>query len=165
MRASFSETVLALACLGLLAVAVWAPGVVQPGHYHAFADARTIWGLPHAMDVLSNLPWTLLQFGGMVLVGWFAGLRPRYRALGIRWSLVILVYGVAKLLEMNDHEVYQFTDHLVSGHTLKHAVASLAAWPVIMALRALRESRQNAPSFASIEGGARRRARRVTADQ
>jgi hypothetical protein len=111
------------------------------------------------------LPWTLLQFGGMVLVGWFAGLRPRYGALGIRWSLVILEYGVAKLLEMNDHEVYQFTDQLVSGHTLKHAVASLAAWPVIMAIRTLHESRQNAPSYASVEGGARRRARRVTADQ
>jgi hypothetical protein len=273
MRASLPETVLFMACVGLLAAAVFAPGVVQPGHYHAFADARSIWGVPYAMDVLSNLPfavagaagfwflfalpprslsnmqramavlfflgliltaaasswyhlhpddaglvvdrcgmavafagvlglaaagrvsdragaalglavlllaplaikvgdatgnvlpWVLLQFGGMVLVGWFAGLRPRHGALGIRWSLVILVYGMAKLLEMNDHAVYEFTGHLVSGHTLKHAVASLAAWPVLIALRTLRESRQNAPGFARIAGGAPRRARRVTADQ
>jgi hypothetical protein len=269
MRSSLPETVLLIACLGLLALALFAPAVVQPAHYHAFADTRAMWGLPFAMDVLSNLPfalaglagfwflyalpprslgnvqramavlffagllltagasswyhwnpddagllidrcgmavafagvlglaaagrvsdragaalglavlllapvaiktwsttgnvlpWTLLQFGGMVLVGWFAGLRPRDGALRIRWSLVILVYGVAKLLEMNDHAVYELTGHLVSGHTLKHVIASLAAWPVISAIRKLHESRQNAPGFARIEGAATRRTRRA----
>jgi hypothetical protein len=274
MRTNLSklETGLLLACLGLLALALFGPSVAQPAGHHGFADTRTLWGLPFAMDVLSNLPfalagiaggwylialpprstgnvqramaalffagliltagasswyhwqpddaglaidragmavafagllglaaagrisdragaalglavlllaplavkawastgnvlpWAALQFGGMALVVWFAALRARPTGLDIRWGLVILAYAIAKALELGDHPVYEFTGHLVSGHTLKHVVASLAAWPVIMAIRALAETRQNAPGFARIAGVAARRARRVTAD-
>lgn len=270
MRASRAEIVLALVCGALIALALFAPGMVQTGDHHAFADGRAMAGMPFAMDVLSNLPfaaaglaglgvvyvlpprslsnmqramailffvglvltaagsswyhwhpddaalavdrcgmavafagvlglsaadrlsdragaalglavlvlapvaidvaartgnvlpWAVLQFGGMALVAWFAGLRPRPGALGVGWMGMIVVYGVAKMLEMNDHETYQFTGHMVSGHTLKHVVASLAAWPVLVAIRAAGESRQNAPGFTKIEGMAKRRARRVT---
>jgi len=31
--------------------------------------------------------------------------------------------------------VYDFTSQLISGHSLKHIVASFAAWPVVSALR------------------------------
>ena len=252
-RINKAETLLLLACLGLAVPALFAPPVSPPSHYHEFADQRMLWGLPFAMDVLSNaafalagiaggaalvmlparslsnvqramavlfftglvltagasswyhgypdeagllvdrcgmafafagllglaaagrvserggaalglavlalgpfcahvafargnvLPWALLQFGGMALVIWLAMLRPRYGALDIRWSMVILAYATAKLLEMNDATVYQLTGRLVSGHTLKHVVAALAAWPVIAAIRALGRSRQNAP--------------------
>lgn len=272
MSLSKLEAWLLAACLALLAVALFGPPLAQPAGHHAFADTRTLWGLPFAMDVLSNLPfalagiagawylfalpprsagnvqramaalffaglilttgasswyhwhpddaglaidragmavafagllglaaagrisdragaalglavlllaplavkawaetgnvlpWAALQFGGMALVVWFAALRARPAGLDIRWGLVILAYAAAKLLEMGDHQVYEFTDHLVSGHTLKHMVASMAAWPVIIAIRALGESRQNAPGFAKIEGIAPRRARRVAAD-
>ena len=44
------------------------------------------------------------------------------------------VYGLAKLLELGDHDIYAWTSQAVSGHSLKHIVASLAAWPVISAL-------------------------------
>jgi hypothetical protein len=266
------ETGLLLACLGLLALALLGPTVAQPAHHHAFADTRAMWGLPFAMDVLSNLPfalagaagcwylyklpprsvgnvqramcllfftgllltagasswyhwlpddaglaidrygmsvafagllglaaagrvseragaalglavlllaplavkvwaatgnlmpWVALQFGGMALVVAFAALRPHHTALGIRWGVVIVAYAVAKLLEMGDHPVYELTGQLVSGHTLKHVVASMAAWPVIVAIRTLGESRQNAPGFTRIAGVAPRRARRVAAD-
>jgi hypothetical protein len=90
------------------------------------------------------LPWTVLQFGAAALLAWLAFLRPRYWALDIRWMLVIAGYAAAKLLEMNDLEVYELTGRLVSGHTLKHLVAALSAAPVIAALFALRASRQNA---------------------
>jgi hypothetical protein len=62
--------------------------------------------------------------------------------------LVILAYAAAKLLELNDEASYQFTGHLVSGHTLKHVVAALAGCPVIVALGALRNSGQNAANKA-----------------
>jgi hypothetical protein len=271
MRSSLSklEIVLLLACLALLAVAPFGPALAQPAHPHGFADTRALWGLPFAMDVLSNLPfalagaagcwsllrlpprsvgnvqramavlffagllltaaasswyhwhpddaglaadragmsiafagllglaaagrvsdragaalglgvlllaplavkvwadagnvlpWAALQFGGMALVVWFAAVRPRGAALGIRWGLVILAYAVAKVLELGDHPIYEFTGHVVSGHTLKHIVASLAAWPVIIAIWQLGESRQNAPGFARIAGVAARRTRRA----
>jgi hypothetical protein len=94
------------------------------------------------------LPWAVLQFGGMALVLWLALLRPGPGALDIRWGLVILAYAAAKLLEANDHWVYQATGQLVSGHTLKHVVAALAAWPVVAAIRSRAKSGQNAAGSA-----------------
>lgn len=258
MRSMFpkTEALLLTACLSLLALALFGPAVAQPAHYHEFADQRVLWGLPFAMDVLSNLPfalagaagawcllvlppraltdvqramaalffvgllltaagsswyhwqpddaglavdrcgmavafaglvalaaagrvseragaalglavlllapisvqvwlatgnvlpWAVLQFGGMGLVLWFALLRPRQAALGIRWSLVILAYAAAKLLEANDQLVYEITGQLASGHTLKHVAAALAAWPVIGAIKAMGKSGQNAAAIA-----------------
>lgn len=91
------------------------------------------------------LPWALLQFGGMALITWLAALRPRHGALDIRWSMVILAYASAKLLELNDHAVYHLSGQIVSGHTLKHVVAALAAWPVIAAIGALGRSLRPMP--------------------
>lgn len=260
---SKTETVLLAACLALLAVAVAGPALPQPGPYHQFADQRVLWGVPFAMDVLSNipfalagaaglvallrlrpgaldtvpramaglffaglvltagassgyhwhpeeaglavdrcgmavafagllglaaagrvsdragaalalavlllaplaayvaaragnvLPWAALQFGGMALIAWFAVLPARRGALAFNCGLVIAAYGVAKLLEVNDHQIYALTGQLVSGHTLKHAVASLAAWPVIAALWSLG---QNAAGPAGTAGTRARRA-------
>jgi hypothetical protein len=94
------------------------------------------------------LPWGVLQFGGMGLVFCASLLRPRAKALDVRWGLVILAYAAAKLFELNDEAVFQLTAHLVSGHTLKHLFAALAGCPVVAALWALRNSRQNAASKA-----------------
>jgi hypothetical protein len=94
------------------------------------------------------LPWVVLQAGGVALLAWLAMLRPRYWALDIRWMLVIAAYATAKVLEMRDYEVYRLTGEWVSGHTLKHLLAALAAGPVIAAVFALRGSRQNAVGTA-----------------
>ncbi len=79
-------------------------------------------------------PWAVYQFAGMA---WLLALQllPRQpTALSISWMSVVGIYAVAKLLELADHPVYEFTGW-VSGHSLKHIVASLAAWPVIQAIR------------------------------
>ena len=91
------------------------------------------------------LPWAVFQVGGMLLVWWIAAQHPRVRALPVNWSLVLLAYGSAKLLEINDYAIYELTAHIVSGHTLKHIVASMAAWPVIAAVASAGRSVQNAP--------------------
>ncbi|WP_235965381.1 hypothetical protein [Caenimonas soli] len=253
---SKSETLLLLACACLVAVALFGPAVIQPPGYHGFADQRVLWGVPFAMDVLSNLPfalagvaglwflgkappralsnvqramailffgglvltacgsawyhaqpddaglaidrigmaaafagllglaaagrvseragallgltilllapvaielgsstgnvlpWAALQFGGMAVVVWLAWLRPRPGALVIRLGWVILAYAAAKLLEINDRAVFDLTGQLVSGHTLKHLVAALAALPVLAAVLALRKGGQNATGIA-----------------
>ena len=245
------ETGLLAACAGLLALALFGPALVQPATYHGFADQRVLWGLPYAMDVLSNLPfalaglagiwalaaaprrsianvqramaalffggllltaaasswyhlqpddaglaidrygmafafagllglaaagrvsqragavlglgvlllaplavhswsvtgnllpWAVVQAGGMLLVLACVVVPARPAALDIRWAGVIAAYGIAKLLEMNDHEVYRLTGEWVSGHTLKHVIAAFAAWPVIAAIRASQFSTQN----------------------
>jgi len=65
----------ALAAFVLLAslAAAWLPPVMLPEGYHAFADQRGWFGLPHAMDVLTNLPFAI--------VGAFM-LRAAWRARG-----------------------------------------------------------------------------------
>jgi hypothetical protein len=66
MRSNLSrlEAVLALGCAALLVLAVAGPTVLQPADFHAYADQRMLWGLPHAMDVLSNLPFALGGLAG-----------------------------------------------------------------------------------------------------
>lgn len=232
---------IALACLG--------PAVAQYDHYHAFADQRTLWGLPFAMDVLSNLPfallgawglmrlrstdaprpravfvtdevqrdlaklffaglvitavcsgyyhlqpddagltvdrmgmlvpfagllgiaatdrisaragpwtaaavltlgpiavgvwamtdnllpWSVLQGGGMLLVVALALRKRELGAWGVPLVAVIAWYALAKVLELGDHQVLSLTQGLVSGHTLKHVAASMAAWPVIAVMQ------------------------------
>lgn len=230
----------------LWAIACAGPHVAQHTHYHAFADQRMAWGLPHALDVLTNLPfallggaglwalvrwtrtargtervitaglcalffggllltavgsslyhwqpqdaallwdragmlvafagviglavagrigprpawvaalvvlaagalalstwattgqffpWAVLQGGGMVLVVVLA-LRPqRSESLPVSLAAVIGWYALAKVLELGDHAVWGWTEGIVSGHSLKHVAAALAAWPVLVALR------------------------------
>ncbi|MBK6005843.1 hypothetical protein JJB11_07020 [Ramlibacter ginsenosidimutans] len=242
---------LVLACAALVALALLAPAVAQPPDAHAFADQRALFGIPHALDVLSNLPfaaagawglvllhrarlsqlhptqrgcaqvffigllvtaagsswyhlapddiglaidrgsmsvafagllglvaagrvsdragralcvglllaapasvlfwlrtgnvlpWAVVQFGGIALVLLvLATGSQRLATLPVRWSLVLLAYAIAKLFEVNDHAVLAASGELLSGHTLKHVAAALAAAPVIVALLPLRR-RQN----------------------
>lgn len=81
------------------------------------------------------LPWAVLQGGGMLLIVSLAickaTRKPVSGALGIPLAAVIAFYALAKVLELADHEVFELTHHALSGHSLKHIVASLAAWPVI----------------------------------
>lgn len=56
---------LALYLAGILVLAMAAYGpIAQPHDYHAFADQRTLLGIPHAGDVLSNLGFLLVAIVG-----------------------------------------------------------------------------------------------------
>ena len=56
---------LLLIAIGLaIAMALHGP-VAQWAGYHAFADARAWWGLPNALNVLSNLPFALIGAWGL----------------------------------------------------------------------------------------------------
>jgi hypothetical protein len=122
----------------------------------------------HAWSLSGNvLPWAVLQGGGMVLILGFACMRPaQARELPVRWALVIAVYALAKLLELGDHAVYEWTGQLVSGHSLKHMVAACAAWPVVTALLAARKFRAESSPLSRNRAGQspRRRARRTTTE-
>ena len=240
-----AELALLLAVAALAALAALLPATGLPAGYHDFADQRTLLGLPHALDVLSNLPfavmgawglwwlrrvpldrlgtaqrglagllfiglivtafcssgyhldphdaglcidrvgmslafagllglaaadrisaragvalaalvavaapatalvawlggnmtpWAVLQGGGLVLLAALALRRPQPRALGFSIIGVIAFYAVAKALELADAPVFALTQQLISGHSAKHLVAALAAWPVVRALQSL----------------------------
>ena len=80
------------------------------------------------------LPWAVLQFGGMAAIVALALRRPVPGAMGVRLGALIGLYALAKALELGDAVVFDATAHTVSGHSLKHVVAALAAWPVWRAL-------------------------------
>jgi hypothetical protein len=100
------------------------------------------------------LPWAVVQFGGMALIVWLALQRPAVGAIGIRLGALIGLYALAKVLELGDEAVFHATAETVSGHSLKHVAAAVAAWPVIAALnprttKAPAGLRQNAPGRAA----------------
>jgi hypothetical protein len=84
------------------------------------------------------LPWAVLQGGGMVFILVAACLRPVLPESGlpICWALVIALYALAKGLELADQPVFELSGQWVSGHSLKHVVASFSAWPVLLAVNA-----------------------------
>lgn len=77
------------------------------------------------------LPWVVVQGGGMALVLVLALRQPLFDGWGLPLLAVVVLYTLAKLLELGDHTVFAWTDGLVSGHSLKHLAAALAAWPVL----------------------------------
>lgn len=117
-----------VAVLVVLAVAL--PGVPQDPAYHRFADTRTLMRVPHAMDALSNI--FFLALGGIALVAGVSCL-PKH-GKGPNWAALIAAYALAKVLEMGDLQVFQITQGVVSGHTLKHFFAALAALAVLLPL-------------------------------
>lgn len=249
LKTTHPEWTLLGVCIALILLALLGPALAQPADHHHFADQRLLWGIPCALDVLSNLPfaltgfwgliwltrtpemsrvqrtcaalffggllatavcsswyhwrpddaglavdrlgmvlafagliglavanrisaragmvlavlvlvlgplsvqvwaatgnvlpWAVLQFGGMALMVWLATLRPLDGALALRLGSIMLVYAIAKLFEQGDHAVFAWTGQTVSGHTVKHVVASLAALPVIFSLKNAAKSGQN----------------------
>ncbi|MES2942218.1 MAG: hypothetical protein V4772_05030 [Pseudomonadota bacterium] len=133
---AFDRLGMTLAFAGLLGLA--AAGCISSRAGLSLAAGVLVFGTVSIWVWASNgnvLPWALLQFGGMAMVLWFAFVKALPGALAVRWGVVIAIYALAKLLELADHQIYDLTSHLVSGHSLKHVVASFAAWPVLAALR------------------------------
>ena len=60
--------------------------------------------------------------------------KPVPGAMGVSIGLTIALYALAKVFEHFDAQVYTLTGEVLSGHSLKHLVASLAAWPVLAAV-------------------------------
>ncbi|MGV3571986.1 MAG: hypothetical protein ACO1PB_15420 [Ramlibacter sp.] len=67
-RPTRGERLLLAFCGCLLLAALALPPLAQPASFHAFADDRTLWGLPNALDVLSNLPFALAGIAGLLVL-------------------------------------------------------------------------------------------------
>lgn len=128
---------IALACAGLLA-AVRAETVVMAS-IAAVRQQREL--IAFAMFAVSSVAWwyvtdrqgagdlrlyLLLQGLPLVLIPLWQALHGADRADRIAFAAALVVYVLAKVAEIHDHELAQAL-HLVSGHTLKHLLATLAA--------------------------------------
>jgi hypothetical protein len=87
---SRSEKLLWCLVAALVVLAVALPGMRQDPGYHQFADRRTLMGIPHAMDVLSNVFFLVL--GGIGLVYHFTG-RLNYLNSAMRHSGLVFFLG------------------------------------------------------------------------
>ena len=66
----FRPAVLALALAVVVLVTAWLPPLPQPEAYHAFAETRTVLGIPHFGDVVSNLAFVLVGVLGLGVLFW-----------------------------------------------------------------------------------------------
>ena len=62
------EVTLGAIVLLVLAAQPLLPHLPQSQDYHHFVDTRTLWGVPNALDTLSNLPFVIGGMAGVVLV-------------------------------------------------------------------------------------------------
>ena len=61
-------------------------------------------------------------------------LPARYTGTVDIW-IALLWYGLGKLFEALDGQIYELTHHVISGHSLKHLAAAAAAWWFLRMLR------------------------------
>lgn len=119
-----STAILDLFGLCLALIAAFGPAVQQPSLYHAFADQRALLGIPHALDVLSNLPFLLLGLFGM----------SRLHAADARWKGLYLLLCLGLLLTFLGSSAY----HLAPGDTglLYDRLGMLVLFAAILGLSA-----------------------------
>jgi hypothetical protein len=83
LRTAFHRLLFPLAWAMLPLSLLLLPPVVPPESYHQFADQRTLLGIPHAMDVLSNMAFAAVALWGLVVLRSIreAALPPEQREL------------------------------------------------------------------------------------
>ncbi len=79
-------------------------------------------------------PYSLAQFLPVIVLPIIIMVRRGRSDLGKYLIVVILAYAVAKAAEVFDHEVYA-VGQLLSGHTLKHLLAALGLYALVVGLR------------------------------
>jgi len=75
-------------------------------------------------------PYAVLQFGGIILIASLCW-RPPLQARGFNFIGLLIFYGLAKIAEGLDHEFFEFTFGLISGHSAKHILAALGVFVLI----------------------------------
>ena len=98
------------------------------------------WGWTESLGRGDLRFYAFVQFYPMVALPLVCWMFPRYRYTAGRFLIwVILWYGLSKLLEHFDGEVFELLGQSVSGHTLKH-LAAASATAVVLRMLLVRSS-------------------------
>jgi hypothetical protein len=57
--------------------------------------------------------------------------------------VALACYGLSKIAEYKDHEIWRLTEGVISGHTIKHLLAALGCYVLVRMLQV------RGPSFRS----------------
>jgi hypothetical protein len=154
LRLTGDRAAMAVAFAGVIGLAV-CDRISQRAGWPAacIALAAGLLAVVYFQETGNVMPWAVVQFGGMALVLAMALLRPvpgSTRTMNLKLGWIVAFYALAKAFELADGAVFEATQQLVSGHSLKHMVAALAALPVLQAVRSLRPHplMHNAPASA-----------------
>ncbi|KAL5096319.1 hypothetical protein RYX36_000646 [Vicia faba] len=85
-------------------------------------------------------PYALVQFVPLIAIPVMAILLPPMYTHSTYWLWAAGFYLLAKVLEATDDVVYKWTNHIVSGHTLKHLFAAMV--PVFLTLMLAKRSEE-----------------------
>lgn len=133
---------IALACGGLLA-GVWADARQKSAdlltNWMAVLSVYSVawWYITDLIDVGDLRPYLMFQILPMLLIPLWQWIYRSPLADRLSFGAALLLYAVAKATELYDHEIAAQLGTL-TGHTLKHLLATLAA-AVIVARLALRQ--------------------------
>lgn len=130
---------IALACAGLLA-GVRAQLVSSVNvkleiiGLAAFAVASVAWWYVGQQSGRGDLrPYLMLQVAPLVLIPLWQAIYGANRADRLWYGFAVVLYVLAKTAEVHDHEMHS-TLGWISGHTIKHLLASAAAWVLVARL-------------------------------
>jgi hypothetical protein len=94
----FSRNLSLLLLLALTVVvastAVLLPPIPQPQSYHLFADQRSLLGIPHFADVISNFPFAVVGICGLSFLFRRPGVTPQFTDSRERWPYLLVFVGV-----------------------------------------------------------------------
>jgi hypothetical protein len=76
-------------CVAAFVATALLPPIPQPEAYHHFADQRTLFGIAHGLDVLSNLAFLVSGVLGIFYIS-----RSRALDAGTRWAFATLFVGL-----------------------------------------------------------------------
>ena len=92
-------------------------------------------------------PYLLLQVLPIILIPLWQWLYDRSKTERISFAWALVLYVVAKVAEVNDHQIAAWLGGGLTGHTLKHLLATLAAATIVM--RLVHRLPDDGPSTAS----------------
>ena len=130
-----------LVLLALAAVAIgWAvtrPPFKQDTAYHRFADQRVLFGLPHCLNVVSNVPFLVAGVLGLRFLGSREALRPDgpFRRPAERRPFVLFFLGVALTSLGSSYYHLDPSNERLLWDRLPMAVAFMALFAAVLAER------------------------------
>ena len=79
--------------------------------------------------------YAMVQFFPIIAIPVIILLYPKKYTKNFYIAEMIFWYLVAKIFEHFDHQVFELTNHIISGHTLKHLSSALATYALVKYVR------------------------------